>query len=88
MANSHEKDKFVIRLPDGLRPSINAQAKANHRSMNNEIIHRLERSLELEVLYDNQVKLNAILARCVQQLQTTVLTVEPFSIILPNKGEG
>ncbi|QLG95747.1 Arc family DNA-binding protein [Pseudomonas yamanorum] len=43
MTNSHEKDKFVIRLPDGLRPSISAQAKANHRSMNNEIIHRLER---------------------------------------------
>lgn len=87
MANSHEKDKFVIRLPDGLRPSINEQAKANHRSMNNEIIHRLERSLELEVLYDNQVKLNAVLTECIKMLQTTSLTIDPLSVKLPDKGE-
>lgn len=86
MSESHTKDKFVIRLPDGLRPSINAQAKANYRSMNNEIIHRLERSLELETLYENQVKLNAILAQCIQKLQNPLINVEPFNLILPDKG--
>ena len=39
------QDKFVIRLPDGLRPEIAAVASRNHRSMNGEIINRLERSL-------------------------------------------
>ncbi len=87
MTKSHEKDKFVIRLSDGLRPAISAQAKNNLRSMNNEIIHRLERSLELEVLYDNQVKLNAVLTECIKMLQTTSLTIDPLSVKLPDKGE-
>ncbi|NMY03720.1 Arc family DNA-binding protein [Pseudomonas sp. WS 5059] len=86
MAESHAKDKFVIRLPDGLRPAINAQAKANHRSMNNEIIHRLERSLELEVLYEDQLKLNMILAQCIQKLQNPLITVDPTNLRLPEKG--
>ncbi|MBK5413722.1 Arc family DNA-binding protein [Pseudomonas sp. TH31] len=80
MANSHHQDKFVIRLPDGLRPSISAQAKTNHRSMNNEIVHRLERSLDLEILYDNQVKLNALLLRHIEKLQNPLITVGPIEI--------
>lgn len=35
---SREMDKFVVRLPDGLRDRIAARAAANHRSMNGEII--------------------------------------------------
>lgn len=88
MVNSHEKDKFVIRLPDGLRPAINAKAKANLRSMNNEIIHRIERSLELELLYADQVKLNAFLVQCIENQQNPIINVEPFAINFPNKGEG
>ncbi|NLS03582.1 Arc family DNA-binding protein [Rhizobium sp. P32RR-XVIII] len=34
-------DKFVIRLPDGLREEIKAAAKENGRSMNTEIVARL-----------------------------------------------
>ena len=86
MAESHAKDKFVIRLPDGLRPAINAQAKANHRSMNNEIIHRLERSLELEALYKDQVELNMILAQCIQKPQNPLITVAPINLRLLDKG--
>ena len=48
------QDKFVIRLPDGLRPEIAAVASRNHRSMNSEIIHRLERSLSLERVLDQK----------------------------------
>lgn len=40
-----EADKFVIRLPEGLRPRLVDVAKANYRSMNSEIIERLESSL-------------------------------------------
>lgn len=39
--NSHTADKFVVRLPPGLRDKIAVEAKANHRSMNSEIIHTL-----------------------------------------------
>lgn len=41
---SRESDKFMLRLPDGMRPRIAAVAKANGRSMNAEIVARLESS--------------------------------------------
>lgn len=43
---AHDLDKFVLRLPDGMRERIAAEAKANARSMTHEIILRLERSLD------------------------------------------
>jgi hypothetical protein len=36
-------DKFMLRLPDGLRDRIKATAVANYRSMNAEINFHLER---------------------------------------------
>ncbi|AMB86050.1 DNA-binding protein [Pseudomonas agarici] len=42
------EEKFVVRLPDGMRSRIAENARANVRSMNSEIIHRLERVTELE----------------------------------------
>jgi len=39
------RDKFIIRLPDGMRERINAAAQANKRSMTAEIVDRLEKSL-------------------------------------------
>lgn len=43
--NSRTADKFVVRMPDGLRERIAEVARDNHRSMNSEILDRLERSL-------------------------------------------
>ncbi|MNH65401.1 Arc-like DNA binding domain protein [compost metagenome] len=43
--SSRTADKFVVRLPDGMREQINAVAKENHRSMNSEIIARLKKSM-------------------------------------------
>lgn len=40
-------DKFVVRMPDGMRERIADIAKTNHRSMNSEIL------LQLETLIDN-----------------------------------
>ena len=54
MNDSRVQDKFVIRLPDGLRPEIAAVASRNQRSMNGEIINRLERSLSLERVLDQK----------------------------------
>lgn len=44
--SSRTADKFVVRLPDGMRERIAEVAKDNHRSMNSEIIARLEKGLE------------------------------------------
>ena len=45
---SRKLDKFILRLPDGMRDAIAASAKANNRSMNAEIILRLENSFAPE----------------------------------------
>lgn len=40
--SSRNADKFVVRLPDGLRPRIAAKAVEHNRSMNSEIVNALE----------------------------------------------
>lgn len=44
------QDKFVVRFPDGLRDQIADAAKGSGRSMNAEIVTRLEWSLEAQLL--------------------------------------
>lgn len=43
-----DADKFVLRLPDGYRDKIYAEAKKNNRSMNSEMIKRLIDSFKEE----------------------------------------
>lgn len=38
---SRDADKFVVRLPDGLREEVKQAAASNQRSMNNEIVTRI-----------------------------------------------
>lgn len=45
--NSRTAEKFVVRLPEGMRERIAQIANQNHRSMNSEIV------LQLETLIDN-----------------------------------
>lgn len=42
MTTGRESDKFMLRLPDGMRDRIKAAADANNRSMNSEIVATLE----------------------------------------------
>lgn len=46
--SSRSADKFVVRLPKGMRDRISLVAKNYHRSMNSEIVSRLENSLSHE----------------------------------------
>lgn len=43
---SDKQDQFMLRLPDGLRDRVKAAADENKRSMNAEIVDRLENSFE------------------------------------------
>ena len=70
MSDSREHDKFVVRLPEGLRPEIAAVARLNHRSMNGEIINRLQRTLVLEQIQDNQSELIAQLLKRIDTLES------------------
>jgi len=48
-APSDIADKFMLRLPEGMRDQIAEAAKENHRSMNSEIVARLEASLNMDM---------------------------------------
>ena len=43
-----ESDKFMLRLPDGMRDSLKAEAEKNKRSLNAEIVQRLEFTLGID----------------------------------------
>ena len=47
-----EVEKFVVRLPKGIRGMISEISRINHRSMNSEIVARLEESLGLSTPMD------------------------------------
>lgn len=48
MAISAGQHQFPLRIPNGMRDRIRANAEANRRSMNAEIIHYLDRALAAE----------------------------------------
>lgn len=43
-STGRDSDKFMLRFPDGMRDRLKEAAKANNRTMNAEIIDRLDRS--------------------------------------------
>lgn len=72
--NSRTAEKFVIRLPDGMRSRIADMAQMNRRSMNSEIIQRLEQSFVAENSSQSlQEQLDELLRRATQ-LSNQILT--------------
>ncbi|WEL95671.1 MULTISPECIES: Arc family DNA-binding protein [Delftia] len=45
---SRHADKYIVRFPDGMRDELKAIAKASGRTLNAEIVGRLQRSLETD----------------------------------------
>lgn len=56
--SSRTADKFVVRLPDGMRDRIAEVARNQHRSMNSEIIARLENSLQNDTGFGQNINLD------------------------------
>ncbi|AGN83362.1 YlcI/YnfO family protein [Pseudomonas putida] len=52
---SREADKFVVRLPDGMRDQVAAAANADDRSMNSLIVTAIRNEL------DGRARVNALL---------------------------
>lgn len=69
--NSRTADKFVLRLPDGMRDRISLAAEKSYRSMNGEIIARIANSLDLEARYEEMRKMNQILMIRLELLERT-----------------
>lgn len=57
---SDTQDRYIVRFPEGMRDRIAEVAKANNRSMNAEIVARLERSFEGEKLGFSMDLLDAV----------------------------
>ena len=70
--SSRTADKFVLRMPDGMRSRIEKLAGENQRSMNGEMIMRLERSFVATDLVAQQQLL-------IQQLSTRI---QEFEVLL------
>ncbi|MCJ8509521.1 Arc family DNA-binding protein [Rhizobium lemnae] len=47
--NRSYQDKFMLRLPDGMRERLRSAAERNQRSINSEIVHRLEQSFLIKI---------------------------------------
>jgi hypothetical protein len=47
---SQELDKVIVRLPDGMRDRLKAAAKKGNRTMNAEIVSRLEFSFATDIV--------------------------------------
>lgn len=74
--SSRGSDQFVVRFPDGLRDRIKSAADENGRSMNSEIIERLESSFR---------ESDEIPPMTSQQLRSVIETIEELGKYV--KGE-
>ncbi|WYK04474.1 Arc family DNA-binding protein [Cereibacter sphaeroides f. sp. denitrificans] len=76
-----ESDKFMLRLPDGMRGQLKAAAAINNRSMNAEIVARLEQSLASEIpKYRMELTL--------EQLKTLQVMLERYRIHLEDGAQN
>lgn len=68
--SSRDADKFVLRMPDGLRSQIADLARGSERSMNAEMISRLRQSIIQEQQVQDQGKLISLLLQKIEHLET------------------
>ncbi len=69
-STGRESDKFMLRFPDGMRDRIAEEAKKNNRSMNAEVVARLEQSFAGYIDKDLTLSmLNAEVTRLTDELR-------------------
>lgn len=80
-APSDAADKFMLRLPDGMRDRLKAKAESNKRSMNAEIVARLETTLTHQERFDRQLdRLEAI----AEQSEMSEIPAEDWPLYMSN----
>lgn len=67
-SGSRDADKFVVRLPDGMRDQVAAAASADDRSMNSLIVAAIRNELE------GRARSNALLEALTQAAQAKGVT--------------
>ncbi len=77
---SRTADQFVVRLPAGMRDTISEAAKASNRSMNAEIVARLQGEAQTTpALIEAIARLNLSLAEREYDLQLAETTIEQMA---------
>ncbi|WP_084811233.1 Arc family DNA-binding protein [Ensifer sp. BR816] len=82
-------DKFMLRLPPGMREQLKEWANAEGRSMNAEIIHRLQQSFEPpELMTGKFLDENYLLRRKLEDWAELLIQLTPEEMrILQERGE-
>lgn len=89
MAESENRtlqDKFMLRLPDGMRDRLKAAAEANNRSLNAEIITRLGRTLSSEGSNSTARQGVALLSHKATALMRQIETLQRMIEALPDQN--
>ncbi len=74
---SDKQDQFMVRLPNGMRDNLKTEAEKNKRSMNAEIVHRLEWSLAFnEEEFGRYIDRHEELAKEAKWLETRAAAAE------------
>ena len=84
-------DKFVLRLPEGMRDKIGVAARANKRTMNAEIVSRLERSFvdaQATTLPEDAVKAILDTRVMVSELHQALTAPPPAPYPFARKGKA
>ncbi|WP_219096473.1 Arc family DNA-binding protein [Pseudomonas sp. UMAB-40] len=70
---------FVLRLPEGLRLKLKRAAKANRRSLNGEIVARMERALADVSMSELDDEIRFLLIREVLALESSTETTQRWA---------
>lgn len=73
---SDKQDKFMLRLPDGMRDRIAQEAETNGRSMNAEIVQRLEASFRRSIDDDDVRKFSEKMREGIVRLRSEADTAK------------
>lgn len=80
-SESRALDKVIVRLPDGMRDRLKAQAEANKRSMNAEIVARLAVTLDADERRNYEFNFDEVVAAAARQAATAA-TIQVINTVL------
>lgn len=72
----NDLEAFIVRLPSRLHAKIKATAMADRRSMNNEIVGRLESSFASDQLSNAEDRINILLLQQIERLEKKIEAYE------------
>lgn len=77
---SQQQDRFIVRLPDGMRDALKAEAEKNNRSMNAEIVARLAFTFEEMMSAEGLHVLSKRLAATTEALENVFFNIRDFDL--------